>query len=222
MTLVAEFTLPVPEFALADAFEAVPKLCVEVERVVAHPSGRLFPYLWTRGGSRDAIAEALRHDETTTTVTELDHTDSGTLYRVEWTERVYETFERLLASDPVVLTSCATQDGWDFKMRFQRREDLSRLQTDLGQAGVDVKLKRVHTPGLPAAGGQFVLTGKQYEAFQIALESGYFEVPRQTNLSELAERLGISSQALSKRLRRAQQTLGQRIFETGPASSSGD
>ncbi|WP_158056674.1 helix-turn-helix domain-containing protein [Halorussus halophilus] len=216
MNLVAEFTLPVSEFALEDAFEAVPELCVEAERVVAHPTGRLLPYLWTRGGSPDAVDEAVRSDETTAEVSKLNETDNATLYHVEWNEHVSEAIERLLSSDPVVLTGCATRDGWDFTMRFRHREDLSKLQTELDRASVDAELKRLHTPELPTTGGQFVLTEKQYEAFHVALEAGYFEVPRETNLSELSDEIGISSQAVSKRLRRAQQTLGQRVLATGP------
>ena len=222
MTLVAAFTLPVSEFALADAFTAVPQLCVEVERVVAYPSGQPLPYLWTRGGARDDVTTALRGDETTTAVRKLDDTDVGTLHHVEWTDRVADATARLLSTDPVVLTGSATRNGWDFDMRFRRREDLSDLQSELVDSDIDAELKRLHNPGPPTASSQFVLTGKQHEAFRIALESGYFEVPRQTNLSELSEEMGISSQALSKRLRRAQQTLGKRMLATGPDTSFGE
>jgi predicted DNA binding protein len=51
------------------------------------------------------------------------------------------------------------------------------------------------------------LTELQQETLVAALEAGYYELPREVTMGELAERLGVSQQALAKRLRRGYRNL---------------
>lgn len=48
------------------------------------------------------------------------------------------------------------------------------------------------------------LTEQQQETLQLAVERGYFEVPRKTTCEELAAELGVSTSAVSTQLRRIQ------------------
>jgi predicted DNA binding protein len=52
-----------------------------------------------------------------------------------------------------------------------------------------------------------VLTRAQREALGLAFDRGYFDVPRDGSLDEMATNLDISPQALSDRLRRGQRNL---------------
>lgn len=216
MSVVAEFALPPEDFALARTFEAVPDLTVEVERMVADPDDRVMPYLWTTDAEPDAVGEALRADPTTASAVELDRTSGGTLFRVRWAEGVRETTRCLLRSDPVVLTGSAAARGWEFQIRFERRSNLAALQRGLDDA--DAELQRIHPPETPTVDGQFALTAKQREALTAALEAGYFAVPRDATLSDLAGDLGVSSQALSKRLRRGHEAVCRQVLTLGPES----
>ncbi len=58
------------------------------------------------------------------------------------------------------------------------------------------------------------LTDKQFFALQAAYYSGYFESPRETDGNELADRFGISRQAINNRLRKAQETVIHHLFES--------
>ena len=51
------------------------------------------------------------------------------------------------------------------------------------------------------------LTDKQHEVIATALEMGYFEIPRDCTLQDLASELDISHQAASERLRRGMKTI---------------
>ena len=51
------------------------------------------------------------------------------------------------------------------------------------------------------------LPAEQRAALQAAVEYGYYETPRRTDLSELAEKLDVPRSTLSYRLRRAEATL---------------
>ena len=62
-------------------------------------------------------------------------------------------------------------------------------------------MNRLYNPIEPKRGGQFGLTPGQREALVAALEAGYYEIPTNATTNEIAETIGISQQALSKRLR---------------------
>lgn len=64
-------------------------------------------------------------------------------------------------------------------------------------------MKRLYDPTDPNAGGQFGLTPEQREALPASLEAGFYEIPQEATMGDVAEAIGISRQALSKRLRRA-------------------
>lgn len=51
------------------------------------------------------------------------------------------------------------------------------------------------------------LTPEQQEVLVTAVSEGYFKIPRQTTTSELADHLGISPSAVSKRLRRVESNI---------------
>lgn len=216
MSVVAEFALPANDFALARTFETIPEVIVEVEPTVADPKDAVMPYVWAAEADSDAVGDALRADPTTTRVAELDRTEGGTLYRIEWAERVRETFESLLACDPVVLAGSATARGWEFRFRFENRDGLAVLHGAFDRANVDAELKRLHAPETPTVDGQFALTTKQREALSTALEAGYFAVPREATLSDLTADLDISPQALSKRIRRGHEAMCRQVLNIDP------
>jgi hypothetical protein len=54
--------------------------------------------------------------------------------------------------------------------------------------------------GEPA--GRYGLTDSQHRVLELASRRGYFEIPRDVTLKELADEVGVSHQALSEQLRR--------------------
>lgn len=79
-----------------------------------------------------------------------------------------------------------------------------------------VTLERVHPLGAedddrPVA-RRWDVTPAQTDALRTALSMGYFEVPRRTTATEVAEELGISKSAFLERLRRGQAGLLGQVF----------
>ncbi|MFX0117303.1 MAG: helix-turn-helix domain-containing protein [Candidatus Hodarchaeota archaeon] len=58
------------------------------------------------------------------------------------------------------------------------------------------------------------LTAKQREAVIEAYKSGYYEIPRKINITELAERAGVSTSTFDEHLRKAEQKLMQHILDS--------
>ncbi len=214
MCIIAEFSLPHRELALAKTFSRVPGLVLEAERTVAHSSTRSMPYLWAVGTTTDVERE-LGADPTTRRVSRSATARSGALYEIEWAPAVERRIATLLDSDVTVLTLVGRATGWTLRVRASDHETLSAYQDRLREGHCSLTLERLRTPESQAADGQFLLTDKQREALVAAQQLGYFDVPREITLSELADELGISQQALSKRLRRAQQTITRDVLAGG-------
>lgn len=57
-----------------------------------------------------------------------------------------------------------------------------------------------------------LVTEKQREAIEAAIESGYYDSPRRADLAELAEHIGVSQSAVSQRLNSAESTLVRALY----------
>jgi predicted DNA binding protein len=57
------------------------------------------------------------------------------------------------------------------------------------------------------------LSDRQREAFMIAYECGYYEIPRTTSTAELADSVGVSRRTFEHHLRRAEQKLAESVVE---------
>lgn len=63
--------------------------------------------------------------------------------------------------------------------------------------------------------GQYSYTDEQQETLLTALELGYFEIPRETSLEEVANVMNISTDAVSEQLRRGQANLVHDTMKIG-------
>jgi hypothetical protein len=85
------------------------------------------------------------------------------------------------------------------------REELSAVIAALRERGATVRLKRLSSSE-PAPGRRLLeidagaITDKQREAVRAAVAAGYYETPRDADLSDLAAELGVSRSAVSQRL----------------------
>jgi len=92
-------------------------------------------------------------------------------------------------------------------MRFDAQTQISTFTTTLRDHDFSFELLRLHEMASPKSGSQFGLTPKQQEALVTAWEMGFFHLPRDVSMKDVATELGISAQSFSDRLRRAQYTL---------------
>ncbi len=79
---------------------------------------------------------------------------------------------------------------------------MGKIADELEESGCDVAIERV-TP----LGEKGILTQRQEEIIQTAFASGYFNYPRRTGSSKLAQKLGISISTLSEVMRAAQRRI---------------
>lgn len=86
------------------------------------------------------------------------------------------------------------------------RGDLTKLVNFIGKFynGKILFLKEIKTPKIFIPEIMPELTDKQYSAFKIASQQGYYEFPRKTNLHKLAKLADISRPTFEEHLRKAE------------------
>jgi predicted DNA binding protein len=202
MSTIAEFRVPTAETTLAVALDALPGTTIELESAVS----RTRPCLWVAGVDPATATAAFEEDPSVESFDLLVETDDRLLYDVVFVDDAELLTDRLVVEGGSLLEARATNGWWQAKVRYQDRDALCRAHDRLVEQGISVDLRRV-TDVTTSVSTSSQLTSQQEEAIEAALERGYFEIPRDISMEELAAELGISHQALSERLRRAYETL---------------
>ncbi|MFC6732103.1 helix-turn-helix domain-containing protein [Haladaptatus sp. DYSN1] len=208
MTVIAELRLSSDELPLMAALSPVPDLELTVEQAVATDPSKLRLFLWAAGDDFERFETGLDGDETVLDYTVLDDLSERKLYRVavspEANVVLYPISVEIGATQ---LSVVATHRGLRVRMRFQDRESLKEFQSRCRDADVAVELRQLYRSGGTDEEASFGLSKKQRQTLTKAVALGFFKVPRETSLDGLAEKLDVSNQATSERIRRATETL---------------
>lgn len=199
--LVVEFRVDPP--ILQDTLDGDPTATVTNEEL--YQDGDAIKYLfWAESDDFDAFEAALDADSTVTNARTLAETTARRLYRVTFTEEGADrsTFPVWSDLDLVILDATATHEGGEVRMRIPDREALAAFRETCRTRGFSFHLESVYRQTEEASTADARVSSLQREALVTALESGYFEIPRRASLSDVADRLDISSQSLSERIRR--------------------
>jgi predicted DNA binding protein len=194
---------------LSHALQQVPGMSVVVDQLDASDTVPLRNLFWASGGEFEAFETALAADPTISTYERLTETDGGRLYRVQYSDEVpeVEAYRASVELDGVVLHAENDGSGWLVRMRFPDREAIAAFCERCWTAGFDLRIRAVYDQREGTPEKWFGLTDAQHETLLTALRSGYFSIPRGASLEDVADELGVSSQAASERLRRGMKTL---------------
>ena len=124
----------------------------------------------------------------------------------------------VLANDQITVVS--TVRDWE-----QFRELGDDIEHKLGTFGLE-SVSQIDTIGEPLDSGRLTatvlskLSDEQLQTLETAYEMGYFDVPRRTSATDVADRIGVSQSSFSERLRRAERNLVSLLF--GPSASEAD
>ena len=186
------------------ALERAPDMVIRNEEEYIHGGGADFIF-WAEGGDFEAFEAGLEDDPTVTDPKQMTETDTQRLYRVTATAEAIENTTMPVWSDLdiVLLEAEGTHEGWTVRMRLPDRETLDRYRETHRERGLPFQLRAIYEEAVGNDVPESGLTDAQREALLAAYEAGYFDVPRTTPQSDVAEALDISTQSLSERLRRA-------------------
>lgn len=217
MSVILEFTIASEDFRLGQVLSGSPQMQFELERIV--PTGNMvMPFIWVTGDSHTTFEENVQTNPAVKELLVLDKIDNSGLYRVEWTESPTDLIDAIAKAEATILHARGDGD-WVFRVRFNNHDKLSQFHNYVIDQGIPLHIDRTYTLSEATdRGHRFDLTPEQREALLLALQQGYFATPREASLDELADDLGITRQALSKRIRQGNEKVLRKALLSSTAN----
>jgi predicted DNA binding protein len=215
MATIIEIRIPIEEFALAETIENASDLHLEIEQLVAQNSESAMPFVWATTDDHAAFERALAGDPSVEEFSALTETGEDRLYQLKWATGVEHVLYLLLKKGGAIRNASVhtNDDSWTVQLLCPTRDMSSEIYEFCENNGLSLTVDALYD--LDSDGeSEYGLTGTQYESLLIAAELGYYDVPRNITLSELAEQLNVSHQALSERLRRGHGALVSRYVDS--------
>ena len=201
MTLFVRASLDLP--VLETCTERAPDLDITLKQQTAIDSA-LDLTLWVGGDDLEPFETGLSDDETVARWVAVGGTDTRKLYRVRLTAEASSSINYYSWTDgkAVFLSAERELGAWTVDAYFAERSVLQQFAAGCEANDVQFDLLEVSDSDGLQDTQQFGLSEVQAETLLTALDRGYYSVPRQVNLEELAAPLDVSHQAVSERLRR--------------------
>jgi hypothetical protein len=217
MSVVAEYRVDRPNYArVLDDF---PGMGLTVEGMHTCDCETISVIFWADGTDFDAFETGLERTEAILDVDSWSEpTDGRKLYRICLPVEATD-YCGWVGHDGVLLGCTLDCEGMTVRMRFPDRAALVGYRRHCGECGRTFELRELTTTdGRPA--DHDALTPAQRALLTSAVENGYFEIPRETTITDLAAQFDISDQAASERLRRAlSNMLGNDALDRTPAAA---
>ncbi|QGN07695.1 DNA-binding protein [Halorhabdus sp. CBA1104] len=210
MSLVCEFELlssTLPLTAVASDLETV----LHVDDVISGTKAVPALVFSVTGVDPDRLEERLDERALIREYVALESAYVESRYRVRLDEDPTGVYTQLVDLRTHPIGAVVTGRGWKVSARFADRSDLDAFRNACGGSDVEFRpLRLFETEADPA--DDYGLTRPQHEALLVAARMGYFDVPRNATLSDLADELDSTTSALSERLRRGQRQLVERTI----------
>jgi predicted DNA binding protein len=211
MGVTADLRVSSDSTILGRLSKSIPSTTLEVEPTI--PVGEMiFPLVWVYAEDESATKSAILDSELAEVIDVVERHDDHVLYRLEWLQSD-ELVNCLTNSSAILLEASGNGKWWHFQIRFTKKSEFTNFQSACIDRGIDVIPRRIIN-GASSEECLGHLTNEQREVIQLALEQGYFEVPRHCTLKTIADELDISDQAASARLRRGMKKLLSGILST--------
>jgi predicted DNA binding protein len=212
MVVITDITVPADQFALGQLFDEYPDIAIELERLVPLDGGTI-PLFWVEGENPADVEATIREDPLSEDVKVLTEMEERYLFEVLWSAEIDALISPLRQSRAEVLRAEGGTETWEFRLQFRDRADLAEFRDACQANDVQIDLKALYNPTLPAEDDEDELTPEQYDILATAYSNGYWNVPRGVELGEIADLIGISPNAASQRMRRGLKTVVGGVLE---------
>lgn len=195
-------------------FEAHPSARVEFQPYIPL-DGEFLPLMWVYHEEAAEIEATLRDLSGIDSITRFRETAEATLFEVSWTAEAGSLHDGIQTMECYLVEAVGTADEWTLQVYFHERDELVNFNQFFLDHGIPLTITRIEEANL-SPDPEF-LSREQRQAVNLAHRHGYFEVPRECTLGDLAEEAGISTSAFSERLRRGLAVLTKRMEPTSPS-----
>lgn len=206
MVVITDVSVPSGDFALGDLLDEYPDISIEIERIVPLRES-VMPLIWVENAPLEELEATIRSDPITEKVRVITNADERTLFEIHWSSEIDGLVDALFDNEADVLLAVGDETDWEFRLQFDSRLALRSFREQCADEGIDVQFRRLYSRDLSEE--DHTLTDEQSELMLVALDLGYWDVPRKNTLDEVAAEVGISKNAASQRLRRGIKTLAE-------------
>jgi hypothetical protein len=204
MSVIATFIVDSDSFPLGKSIEGQPTAEIEIERIVPMREGTFpFIFVWEHT-NYEQFEQQMESIPEVELIELLETFEDGRLYEISWESDSTPLLPDIIANDGTILSARGDSTAWTFELRFANHANVSRFFRDAtANSELDMRLKSlVQEVRFESTEDRSLLTQKQERALGTAFEMGYFDVPREAHLDDVAAALGISSSSTSALLRR--------------------
>ncbi|NEU55812.1 helix-turn-helix domain-containing protein [Halorussus sp. MSC15.2] len=195
------------------ALQAVPDMILRLEDIRSDHDSEWRVIFWASGDDFEAYEAALADDPDVAGYELLTELPDRRLYGVTLAGNTNPRALHpiVVEQDITILDLTMTAERLRLLARFPSREALAALRDACRERDMEFHLEQLYDEESVANDGgvesRYGVTEPQREALLRALEAGYFDVPRETKMAAIADEMGVSTTALSRRLRRGQRNL---------------
>lgn len=212
-TCIAMVDGPVGRFLLAEVLQASSGLVGRLGPTIAQ-SKSIHSYLSIEGMNDGTAPVQTVGGGFVGYVEPLDEGDLNHVYRVQWTADDGHPFASVDSDNVTILGGISRNGTWRLTMQFDSGESLEsfrrRVTEDDGGWQIHRVLWSTDTVSVIER-----LTPVQRETLETAVARGYFDIPRGISTTELADELGVTTNAVSERLRRAEREVFDSMLGEG-------
>lgn len=221
MVTYAILTLPADEILLSGVMEGLADCRVRIEES-AFGGDASSVFVWVSTSNGADIGASLAADGSISDYTLIQETDDSHLYHLETDQNILLPRRIIREHGGTVQEASGHDEEWRLEVRFPGRSDLASADRAFEEYNIEVSYESIESSAEDGGSRSTDLTDRQREALQLAHGMGYYDVPREATLAEVASEIGISHQAVSERLRRAEDKLASNhlLSETSGTSST--
>ncbi|WP_101296838.1 helix-turn-helix domain-containing protein [Halegenticoccus soli] len=207
MSLTVKIYIEHDQLALLPTLRKSDDATIEViTQANTDPDSNVFPFL-IRHDDRRELETHLDEDPTVDSYELVDESGDTYIYYIEHSDRTKLLSPAVTSVNGLMLRAETRSGGWFVQLQLPDREALNAVWEYAKRHGIHFDITEVYGNIGDVSDISYGLTEEQEEALKVAYRSGYFSEPREMALSDVADEIGVSSTAMSGRLRRGMRNL---------------
>lgn len=170
------------------------------------PSSGTFPFV-IEYDDIEELEATLDADHTVTDYKQIDSNNGTHIYYIQHPDTTKLISPAVTAANGFLLQAETKDKGWLIQAQLPSRDALHTVWECARENDISFSLLEMYEKREGGSDTSFGLTEEQQKALEVAYEKGYFSEPREMSLEDVADEVGVSSTAMSGRLRRGMRNL---------------
>jgi len=212
MPIAAQVYVKHPDMALSETIRSLTDADLGVVSDVGTDPQQDAYFFWIEAPDFEAVEATLASDPTVSEFSTIIEGASRRTYRIRYSQGAKLISPPMTDIGGVIADTRSHLDGWLLELRLQDHDGLYELNEYASREGITLDVLEVQQIDTRREEPDFGLTEPQREALVAAFLHGYYDEPREADLEELADLLGVSPTAVSGRLKRGSARLIEEVF----------